>query len=215
MLHILSQEFFKSGQGIGKVLEFAGEGVTSLPLDERSTLTNMAVEAGGFTGIIEADEVVVDYLVRQRGLGADDVRARIVRADPGAQYLATFDIDLSRLEPMVATPGDPRNGVPLRSLADEGRLVVVGFTGGAIPSVPLNRLLLKNISVVGAAWGAFVASRPELTREIHAELLDWARVGIVAPIVGRTYALEDGAQALRDLDERRATGKLVLEVSAG
>jgi 3-isopropylmalate/(R)-2-methylmalate dehydratase large subunit len=118
MLHILSQPFFKSGQGIGKVLEFAGEGVRAMGLDERATLTNMAVEAGGFTGIIEADEVVVDYLVRQRGLNADDVRARIVKADPDAVYCATFEVDLSALEPMVATPGDPRNGVPLRQLDD-------------------------------------------------------------------------------------------------
>lgn len=118
MLHILSQEFFKSGKGIGKVLEFAGDGVAALPLDERATLTNMAVEAGGFTGIIEADEVVVDYLVKQRGLDAQAVRDRIVRADPGATYLATFEIDLDAVEPMVATPGDPRNGVPLRALRE-------------------------------------------------------------------------------------------------
>ncbi|MBX3192477.1 MAG: 3-isopropylmalate dehydratase [Labilithrix sp.] len=117
MLHILSQEFFKSGQGIGKVLEFAGDGVAALPLDERATLTNMAVEAGGFTGIIEADEVVVDYLVKQRGLDAESVRARIVKADEGASYVATFEIDLGAIEPMIATPGDPRNGVPLRDLA--------------------------------------------------------------------------------------------------
>lgn len=116
MLHVLSQPFFKTGQGIGKVLEFAGDGVRAMPLDERATLTNMAVEAGGFTGIIEADEVVVDYLVKQRGLAAEAVRERIVTADPGATYLATFAIDLSCIEPMVATPGDPRNGVPLRDL---------------------------------------------------------------------------------------------------
>ena len=116
MLHILSQPFFKTGQGIGKVLEFTGEGVQAMALDERATLTNMAVEAGGFTGIIEADEVVVDYLVRQRGADANAVRARIVRADPGASYLATFEVDLSSLVPMVATPGDPRNGIPLSSL---------------------------------------------------------------------------------------------------
>jgi len=116
MLHILSQPFFKTGQGIGKVLEFAGEGVAAMGLDERATLTNMAVEAGGFTGIIEADEVVVDYLVKQRGLAAADVRSRIVKADPGAAYLATFEVDLSALEPMVATPGDPRNGVALAGL---------------------------------------------------------------------------------------------------
>jgi 3-isopropylmalate/(R)-2-methylmalate dehydratase large subunit len=118
MLYLLSQPFWKSGEGIGKVLEFAGEGVRAMSLDERATLTNMAVEAGGFTGIIEADEVVVEYLVKQRGLDADAVRARIVKADPGATYMATFDVDLGTLEPMVATPGDPRNGVPLQKLGE-------------------------------------------------------------------------------------------------
>src|SRR5262249_5483297 len=88
MLHILGQPCFKRGDGIGKVLEFAGEGVRAMSLDERATLTNMAVEAGGFTGIVEADEVVVDYLVQQRGLDPEDVRARSVHADPGAHYLA-------------------------------------------------------------------------------------------------------------------------------
>ena len=88
MLHLLSQPFFKSGEGIGKVLEFAGDGVARCALDERATLTNMAVEAGGFTGIIEADEVVVDVPRRSSAaLDADDVRARIVRADPGATLL--------------------------------------------------------------------------------------------------------------------------------
>jgi 3-isopropylmalate/(R)-2-methylmalate dehydratase large subunit len=118
MLHLLSQPFWKSGEGIGKVLEFAGDGVRAMGLDERATLTNMAVEAGGFTGIIEADEVVVDYLVKQRGVKADDIRARIVKADPGATYMATFDVDLGAIEPMVATPGDPRNGVPLQKLGE-------------------------------------------------------------------------------------------------
>jgi 3-isopropylmalate/(R)-2-methylmalate dehydratase large subunit len=130
MLHLLSQPFWKSGEGIGKVLEFAGEGVRAMGLDERATLTNMAVEAGGFTGIIEADEVVVDYLVAQRGLDAAAVRARIVRADPGATYMATFDVDLDAIEPMVATPGDPRNGVPLRTLGELGGDVKINIAYG-------------------------------------------------------------------------------------
>ncbi len=116
MLHVLSQPFFRGGDGIGKVLEFAGPGVAAMSLDERATLTNMAVEAGGFTGVIEADEVVVDYLHEMRGLSKDEVRARLVKSDPDAQYFATFDIDLDQVEPMVATPGDPRNGVPLSKL---------------------------------------------------------------------------------------------------
>ncbi len=98
------------------MLEFTGEGTYALPLDERATLTNMAVEAGGFTGVIEADEEVVSYLVRQRGLLADDVRTRIVRSDPGATYAESFEVDLASVEPMVALPGDPRNGIPLREL---------------------------------------------------------------------------------------------------
>jgi 3-isopropylmalate/(R)-2-methylmalate dehydratase large subunit len=116
MLHLLSQPFWRSGDGIGKVLEFSGPGIAALPLDERSTLTNMAVEAGGFTGIIEADEVVVQYLAKQRGLDAAELRGRIVRADPGASYAYHFDVDLGAIEPMVALPGDPRNGIPLREL---------------------------------------------------------------------------------------------------
>lgn len=119
MLYLLSQPFWKTGQGIGKVLEFTGEGVKAMGIDERATLTNMAVEAGGFTGIIEADEVIVDYLVKQRGVDADEVRARIVRADEGAEYFETFEVDLSAIEPMVATPGDPRNGIPLRDLEEK------------------------------------------------------------------------------------------------
>ena len=133
MLHVLRQPFFKSGAGIGKVLEFAGEGIASWSLDERATLTNMAVEAGGFTGIIEADEAVVVYLVEQRGLDAGEVRKRIVRADPGATYCATFEVDLGTVVPMVATPGDPRNGVPLGELGERVRIDIAyggSCTGG-------------------------------------------------------------------------------------
>ena len=131
MLHVLSQPFFKTGAGIGKVLEFAGDGVRTMMLDERATLTNMAVEAGGFTGIIEADEVVVEYLVTQRGLDAESVRARIVKADPGASYLATFEIDLGAIPPMVALPGDPRNGIPLSSLHEKGDVRIDIAYGGS------------------------------------------------------------------------------------
>ncbi|HEX3770858.1 MAG TPA: aconitase family protein [Polyangiaceae bacterium] len=133
MLHVLAQPFFKSGAGIGKVLEFAGEGLASWSLDERATLTNMAVEAGGFTGIIEADDVVVAYLAAQRGLAPDDVRKRIVRADPGATYCATFAVDLGEVAPMVATPGDPRNGVPFADLGEDVKIDIAyggSCTGG-------------------------------------------------------------------------------------
>ncbi len=118
MLHILSQPFFRGGDGIGKVLEFRGPGVTAMPLDERATLTNMAVEAGGFTGVIEADELLVEALHELRGIDKESIRERIVTSDPDASYFATFEIDLDQVEPMVATPGDPRNGIPLSKLLE-------------------------------------------------------------------------------------------------
>lgn len=133
MLHLLSDAYFKDGRGIGKVLEFTGDGVRGMGLDERATLTNMSVEAGGFTGIIEADEVVVTYLAAKRGLDKDAVRARIVRADDGAAYAHAFDIDLATLVPMVATPGDPRNGVALSALPGDVKIDIAyggSCTGG-------------------------------------------------------------------------------------
>ena len=132
MLHLLSDEFFKTGAGIGKVLEFAGPAITAMSLDERATLTNMAVEAGGFTGIIEADEVVVEYIANQRGTDRAKLRAQIVKADPGASYCKTFDIDLSQLQPTVATPGDPRNGILLSELrSKQGKVKIHIAYGGS------------------------------------------------------------------------------------
>ncbi|MEM6791321.1 MAG: aconitase family protein [Myxococcota bacterium] len=117
MLHLLAQPYWRNGEGIGKVLEFAGEGLRHLRLDERSTLTNMAVEAGGFTGIVEADDAVIEELCALRGEDAAGLRAGIVRADPDATYAHHFVVALDEVVPMVATPGDPRNGVPLDDLA--------------------------------------------------------------------------------------------------
>ncbi len=77
MLVILATEYMKTSKGIGKVLEFAGEDLKNWPMDERATLTNMAVEAGGTTGIIEPDEMTLDYIVRTRGLDAEEVRKGI------------------------------------------------------------------------------------------------------------------------------------------
>lgn len=133
MLHILSQPFFRTSKGIGKVLEFGGDGIASMPMDERATLANMAVEAGGFTGILDADEVVVDYLHEMRGVAKDELRARIVRGDPDASYVETFEIDLGEVVPMIATPGDPRNGVPIEGFGEEVRIDIAyggSCTGG-------------------------------------------------------------------------------------
>ncbi len=100
----------------------------------------------------------------------------------------------------------------LRSLREGGRLVVVGFTGGSIPEVRVNRLLLKNTEVIGAGWGAYVMGKPEMNRETGAAIGRLIETGFVRPIIGQRFGLEDAAAALHTLDERRALGKVVLNV---
>jgi NADPH:quinone reductase len=102
----------------------------------------------------------------------------------------------------------------LRSLRENGRLVVVGFTGGSIPEVRVNRLLLSNIEVVGAGWGAYVLSKPDVNVRIGEQIARMIEQGFVKPIVGERFPLERAADALHALDERRATGKVVLDVRA-
>src|SRR3954451_19519566 len=94
MLYILATDYMKTSKGIGKVLEFAGEDLRNWSMDERATLTNMAVEAGGTTGIIEPDEATLAYIVTTRGLDADEVRKGFVYSDSDAEYAATFEINL-------------------------------------------------------------------------------------------------------------------------
>ena len=100
----------------------------------------------------------------------------------------------------------------LRLLRPEGRLVVVGFAGGEIPQLKVNRLLLRNITVMGAAWREFLAHDPGFVAKAGAALSDLVASGRLVPVLGATYPLADGAQALRDLAARRAVGKLVLTV---
>ncbi len=146
MLKILSTDYMKEGKGIGQVLEFAGEGLAEMSIDERATLTNMAVEAGGTTGIIEPDEVTLEYLVRTRGLDAEEIRRGFLRSDPDAEYAATFEIDLAEIRPMVATPGDPRNGVNITDLAGEVRIDAAyggSCTGGKMADMDMYAAVLK------------------------------------------------------------------------
>jgi 3-isopropylmalate/(R)-2-methylmalate dehydratase large subunit len=136
----------KEGRGIGQVLEFAGEGLRDWPIDERATLTNMAVEAGGFTGIIEPDEVTLEYLTRTRGLSGEEIRSGFLRSDADAEYAATFEIDLAEVRPMVATPGDPRNGLPVSELSEPVKIDIAyggSCTGGKMADMDMYAAVLS------------------------------------------------------------------------
>lgn len=111
---------------------------------------------------------------------------------------------------VVDPVGGDRFTDSLRCLNDDGRLLVIGFTAGEIPTVQVNRLLLNNVSVVGVGWGAYVLKRPGYVREQWDALLPHVDSGVIDPPVGGTFGLDEAADALLTLDERRATGKILL-----
>jgi NADPH2:quinone reductase len=98
----------------------------------------------------------------------------------------------------------------LRALAPLGRLLVVGFTGGRIPEVKVNRLLLNNTDVRGVGWGAYAMARPGFMRAQWDALLPMITSGVIDPPVGRTYPVEQVASALSDMEQRAVLGKTVL-----
>ncbi len=152
MLVILASEYMKTSKGIGKVLEFAGEDLKNWAMDERATLTNMSVEAGGTTGIIEPDEVTLEYIVRERDLDAEEVRQGFTYSDPDAEYAAVFEIDLDTIRPMVALPGDPRNGIPIDELGEDVRIDAAyggSCTGGKMADMDMYAEVLQNALAQG------------------------------------------------------------------
>jgi 3-isopropylmalate/(R)-2-methylmalate dehydratase large subunit len=118
MLQILRHPYVKDGDAIGQIIEYAGEAVEALSVDERATMTNMAAEVGAFTGIIAPDAKTVDYLMAQRGMSRGDAEKLCdgLFSDEGAEYVKVIEIDASSLRPMLALPGDPGNGLFVEEL---------------------------------------------------------------------------------------------------
>ena len=119
ILKILSLDYVRSGKALAKVMEYAGEAVEALSVDERATMTNMAAEIGGFTGIVAPDEKVVEFLVERRGMKRAEIEKMIegLQSDPNAEYAEVIELDAAEITPMVATPGDPGNGKYIRELS--------------------------------------------------------------------------------------------------
>jgi 3-isopropylmalate/(R)-2-methylmalate dehydratase large subunit len=118
ILKILSLDYVRNGEALAKVMEYAGEAIEELSVDERATMTNMAAEIGGFTGIVAPDRKAVEFLMERRGMDRAKAEAMIegLYSDPGAQYAKVIELDAADITPMVATPGDPGNGKYVREL---------------------------------------------------------------------------------------------------
>ncbi|HEY3280243.1 MAG TPA: aconitase family protein [Gemmatimonadales bacterium] len=130
MLEVLRQPYVRNGKAIGKLVEYCGDAVESLSVDERATMTNMTAEVGGFTGYVAPDAKTVDYLMDYRGMARADAERLCagLASDAGAEYCEVIEIDAGTIRPMIALPGDPGNGL---SIADvDGRIKVdIAYAG--------------------------------------------------------------------------------------
>src|SRR5438874_2548639 len=158
------------------------------------------------------------------GMLGVDVRAagklevgRRVGADVALDYRSDGWVDAVRevtggrgADVIYDSVGGDVTDASLKCIAWNGRLLVIGFASGRIPEVKLNRVLLKNISLVGLHWGAHALHQPERIAETLAALLALYREGKVEPVVYRTYPLEELPAALEALGSRQSYGKVVV-----
>ncbi|HLY97492.1 MAG TPA: aconitase family protein [Candidatus Angelobacter sp.] len=118
ILLLLSMDYIRSGKALAKVMEYSGEAIEELSVDERATMTNMAAEIGGFTGIVAPDQKTVEFLMDRRKMSRAEAErfCEGLGSDTGAQYAHVIELDAAEITPMVATPGDPGNGKYIRDL---------------------------------------------------------------------------------------------------
>lgn len=135
MIEILRHPTVKSGEAIARIIEYTGPCVEGLSVDERVTLTNMAAEVGGFTGIIAPDAKTIAWIAARRDESEDEIRAMCegLFSDADAEFAATIEIDAGTLEPLVAAPGDPGNGIAISELGEDVAIdiVYIGSCTGA------------------------------------------------------------------------------------
>jgi NADPH2:quinone reductase len=184
----------------------------------RAGETLLVLGAAGGVGLA-AVEIGAAMGLRVIAAASTDEKLALAKAhgaEIGINY-ATADLkaELKRLVPMgvdvVYDPvGGPLTEAAVRGMAWGGRLLVIGFANGEIPRLPLNLLLLREGEAIGVFWGAFTQRDPARHAENIAQLLAWVDEGKLRPHIGASYRLAQVKDALADVMERRAHGKIVL-----
>jgi NADPH2:quinone reductase len=181
-------------------------GETLLVLGAGGGVGSAAVELGKIMGatVIAAASSPAKLEAAQR-LGADHL------IDYSSGDFRAKLREIGRLIDVVYDPvGGPYSEPALRSMAWEGRYLVVGFAAGEIPQIPLNLPLLKGCSIVGVFWGEFRRRFSARAAEELGQLVEWLRESKIRPQVSQRYPLSEGVRALQSLLERSALGKLIL-----
>jgi 3-isopropylmalate/(R)-2-methylmalate dehydratase large subunit len=170
VLHLLRLPYVREGRAIGQVIEYSGEALLDMTTDDRATLTNMVAEIGGFAGIVTPDGETLRFLLERRGLPT--ALDPWMRSDPDADFAHTIEVDCSALEPMLAQPGDPGNGIEVS-------------------------LLEAPVPIDIAYGGSCTGGKREDLRRYH-EVLRWALERGLGIAPGTRFYLQFGSQDVRE-----------------
>ena len=172
-----------------------GVGLTAVAIGQQLGATVIAT-ASSPEKLEVAREHGADHLIDS---SHEDVRARIKEFTAGRGADVVYD-----------PVGGDLFTASLRSVAFEGRILVIGFAGGTVPQIPANHLLVKNVDVMGVNWPAYAEWHPQVMTESFQTLMHWYLDGIIKPHVSATYPLEQAVEALNQVIARKTTGKVVI-----
>lgn len=172
-----------------------GVGLTAVAIGKRLGATVIATANG--PGKLEvAREHGADHLIDS---GQEDVRLRIKELTDGRGANVVYD-----------PVGGELFTASLRSIAFEGRILLIGFASGTVPQIPANHLLVKNVDVIGVNWPAYAELHPEVMTESFRTLIQWYLDGAIKPHISASYPLEQAVEALNQVVSRKSTGKVVI-----
>jgi NADPH2:quinone reductase len=180
-------------------------GETLLVLGAAGGVGLSAVELGKMMGArVIAAASSAEKLEVCRNAGAD------VLVDYSKEDLKERLKAIDKIDVVYDPVGGAYTETAFRALAWKGRHLVIGFAAGDIPKIPLNLPLLKGASIVGVFWGAFMQNEPEASRANAVQLVQWLAAGKIKPHISNRYPLDQGIEALREVQDRRAKGKVLV-----
>jgi NADPH:quinone reductase len=185
----------KSGETLLVYGAAGGVGLTAVELGKRMGATVVAVSS------TPEKQALTKQYGADHAIGYQSVRDYAKQLNDGRGFDVIFD-----------PVGGEAFETAMRVIAWEGRLLVIGFASGNIPSAAANLPLVKNCSIVGVYWGAYSAKNPAVLRDSLHQLFTWHAQGHLKPHISHTYSLDEAPAAMRALIERTSVGKVVLKV---